>query len=973
MSLSREHGRILIRLIGALLCAMCVLCAQVGVGQLRSETVDQSTARPLSAHEAFASLRAGEDVRLFGYRLFDSPSFRRTVPVGRVGPDYRMGPGDRVRVVWQRLEETQDTELRVGIDATLLVPGLPPISVLDLTLAETGERLTRAADQSERGSRIAVSITGIREISVLVVGEVADPGLHQVPATASVLDALLAAGGVLRSGSLRSIRHVSSGGETAVDLYGLLLAGAVAGNPSVGQGDRVLVPPLGATIGVLGSVARPGLFELHPETEDFSVGQAIALAGGRIDPASLPFRLAAAESDREALTAVSVETEALEPGDLLILRGRAVAGGGGVRLAGAVTAPGRYRPEEVEEGLAGLLTAEAYPLMMIHQGRRRDGRVMRALQPSGAVSGLVDGDTLVILSRSDVAWLSRTAGHSAAGSGRIAMVCGDAPLAPVTAMTSAVERWRLLATAPAVQGRDAPCPAVFSRSPDLIPFLLNHAVLVLEGVDRPGLYPVTPGTGAMTVLREAGVSEAMGSELVHLTVPRASTVSPGDIIAARIATVSVVAPDGTEERRPLARVRSLRHLLSDQSLNTSTIYPLAAVLERSRSAGGGMTLFSPAEVLAGQQDIRLTDGDRVHFIPRASIPLTDPFGGMTQALRSLNAPLYEPLLHSATVRVEGAVVRAGAYPVAGPITVEPLIAAAGGRLPNADPVRLTVVTALADGPTPLSLSGATRSLAIVHPGDIIRVERLSSAANALVQVAVTGQIQVPGEYSLPAGSQLSDLLRAAGGLNNQAYPLGAALTRASAVEAEARYLSQAAERLRGQLAVLDLGPNSEAVVRSAHALLGEMERAEAHGRIVVLADPVQLQADPSADVILQSGDHLHVPSRPSTVSIRGAVAWPSAQRFETGYQFADYVRAAGGPIRNADQDRAFIVFPDGAAQPVRRNAGYHQFEAIPPGSMIIVPWRADGRGLLGLINEITTILARTAVTAAALSDLGDGN
>ena len=197
--MTRVPGPIRALVLAGLLAVAAILWTLPGATQPISHGPrDSRPEPPPTAHEAFASMRAGEAVRLFGYRLFDGPMLSRRTPVGRVGPEYRLGPGDRLRVVWQAAGGTQDTDLRVGVDATLIVPGLPPLSVLDLTLAEATDALARAADRADRGSRIAISVTGVRQIGVLVVGEVAEPGLHQVPATGSVLDVLLAAGGVRR-------------------------------------------------------------------------------------------------------------------------------------------------------------------------------------------------------------------------------------------------------------------------------------------------------------------------------------------------------------------------------------------------------------------------------------------------------------------------------------------------------------------------------------------------------------------------------------------------------------------------------------------------------------------------------------------------------------------------------------------------------------------------------------------------------
>lgn len=932
------------------------------------ETRDGRAGPPLTAHEDFASLRAGEEVRLFGYRLFDGPMISQRAPVGRVGPGYRLGPGDRLRVVWQSSDGTEDTELRVGVDATLIVPGLPPLSVLDLTLAEATAALERAADRADRGSRLAMSVTGVRQIGLLVVGEVAEPGLHQVPATASVLDVLLAAGGVRRTGSLRSIRQVSSAGDVPIDLYGLLLAGALTANPTVGQGDRIIVPPLGPTVGVLGSVARPGLFELAPGDAVLTVGEAIALAGGRIDPTAVPLRLAAT-ADRDALSPVTVETEVLSAGDLLILRGRAEATIGGVRLTGAVRSPGHYGVEDLVEGLMDHLGTDAYPLLAIQTGRRAGRSVLRAVAPAAARIDLRDGDAITVLSRTEIAYLGEVAAPARPGA-RSTEACRPRPALP-TEGTPALTRWSQRVVPAGRPVDPIACPVLFERRPDLLAFVLRHSVLVTGDVDRPGLYPVVPGTPARALLDEAGAPAGADVRVVHETVPGATTVSPGDILTVRTPSVTLMGVEGQSGPRPLSRVPSLRRVLSDDPARLAEVYPLAAVIDRASGSSAGLMLFSPAAVAAGLEDIGLADGDRVHLLPRMSLPLSEAEGSGFGPDAAPGDWAVQRALDATTVRLEGAVGRPGRYPIAGPVGLDVLIGVAGGRLRHADPHQVTVVSADGIGGPPVTLGAARAAALTVHPGDVVRVPEIADADSA-VRVTVDGEVLRPGTFTLPAGARVSDVLWSAGGLTASAYPAGAVLLRHSAAEAEAQFLTRSAERLRGQLAVLSVDPASEDVVRAAEALLGRLDTEDALGRVVVEADPRNLRIHPDRDALVETGDRLHIPPRPLTVAVRGAVAWPSAQRFESGAAPDDYIRAAGGTIRNADRDRAFMVLPDGSAAPIGWNGRRHGLPAVPPGTTIIVPWRAGERGLLGIVNEITTILARTAVTAAAIDGLRDG-
>ncbi|MFP3480693.1 SLBB domain-containing protein, partial [Burkholderia sp. SIMBA_057] len=86
-------------------------------------------------------------------------------------------------------------------------------------------------------------------------GAVARPGRQEVGAFATLIDALTAAGGITRSGSLRRIRlfHAQAAGAARsgglpIDLYDLFMTGDGANaGLRLRDGDRVFVPPLGPT------------------------------------------------------------------------------------------------------------------------------------------------------------------------------------------------------------------------------------------------------------------------------------------------------------------------------------------------------------------------------------------------------------------------------------------------------------------------------------------------------------------------------------------------------------------------------------------------------------------------------------------------------------------------------------------------------------------------------------------------------
>ena len=89
----------------------------------------------------------------------------------------------------------------------------------------------------------------IRTMKVYVVGEVARPGAYELSALATASNAIYAACGPSRSGSLRQIRIMREGKTVGqLDLYDFLLQGDRRQDNRLQAGDVVLVPPLGTCL-----------------------------------------------------------------------------------------------------------------------------------------------------------------------------------------------------------------------------------------------------------------------------------------------------------------------------------------------------------------------------------------------------------------------------------------------------------------------------------------------------------------------------------------------------------------------------------------------------------------------------------------------------------------------------------------------------------------------------------------------------
>ncbi|MGH9825278.1 MAG: SLBB domain-containing protein, partial [Blastocatellia bacterium] len=124
-----------------------------------------------------------------------------------------------------------------------------------------------------------------RTIRVYDVGDVQEPGAHDISSLSTPLNALFVAGGPTAQGSMRNVKHYRGNQlvET-VDLYDLLLHGVRTDMQRLENGDTIMVPPIGPQVTVEGMVRRPAIYELRDEKNLASV---LELAGGLLPTAAL--------------------------------------------------------------------------------------------------------------------------------------------------------------------------------------------------------------------------------------------------------------------------------------------------------------------------------------------------------------------------------------------------------------------------------------------------------------------------------------------------------------------------------------------------------------------------------------------------------------------------------------------------------------------------------------------------------------
>ncbi|HYS45968.1 MAG TPA: polysaccharide biosynthesis/export family protein, partial [Rhizomicrobium sp.] len=306
-----------------------------------SGTAPSSSQQP-SRLEQIVSARAGGQLHQFGY---DQLGVGREISVpetGAVADDYVMGPGDEV-VVTLRGQENSDVRTNVDRNGRVVLPRMAPIPAAGRSFGSFRQDVDAAVRRAYVASTASVAIGHVRQISVMVAGEVNVPGQRTVTGLSSVVDALLLSNGVKKTGSLRNVRVIRAGHDYVTDLYSVLTGSGRGGVMRLADGDRIVVPPLGATVAIAGLVRRPGIYELPSRTNGMTARALLALAGGQEIRGRYRLAVQRIESDgRLVLAPLEGENSVVRDSEILRVELGADLAGAQATLSGGIGLAGQY-------------------------------------------------------------------------------------------------------------------------------------------------------------------------------------------------------------------------------------------------------------------------------------------------------------------------------------------------------------------------------------------------------------------------------------------------------------------------------------------------------------------------------------------------------------------------------------------------------------------------------------------------------
>ncbi len=325
-------------------------------------------------------------------------------------------------------------------------------------------------------------------------------------------------------------------------------------------------------------------------------------------------------------------------------------------------------------------------------------------------------------------------------------------------------------------------------------------------------------------------------------------------------------------------------------------------------------------------------------------------------------PTQADRLSERTLTIGGEVFSPGVYQYADHTTIEDLILQAGGLTDAASTAKVDVSRRIIDPAATSSSKEIAKTYSfslkngfvidgtpgfVLEPYDVVQVRR-SPGYQSPRMITVSGEVQFEGSFAMASKNQrLSDAIRAAGGVTDQAYVRGARLERLMNDDERARH-----EVLMRQLAMQS---NQKDSVNLAQVTVSDRYSVGIH------LDEALAHPGSSADIQLREGDRIVVPEYNNVVTISGNVMFPNTVAYEEGKNYKWYVNQAGGFGNRAKKSRTFIIYQNGTMSRVGHGV------KIEPGCEIVVPskksnpmnvgqWFTLGTGVTSMAAMIATLV-----------------
>ncbi len=217
--------------------------------------------------------------------VMGSIALDRTPSVVKAAPDQILAPGDVLDILVLGDGDLTRT-VTVRPDGKISLPLLGELEVAGLTPAQLADLLSTRLRQYLKNPSVTVTVSHVAPSFVTVMGVgITHPGAYEMHSGWTVMDAIVAAGGVAPRAALRRAVLIRRGKPDPMPLdLERVLTGDLSANVPLQPGDTIVVPGQQMRVVLLGMISGPGPRDLDEGTR---LLDAVAYAGGPAGQAAL--------------------------------------------------------------------------------------------------------------------------------------------------------------------------------------------------------------------------------------------------------------------------------------------------------------------------------------------------------------------------------------------------------------------------------------------------------------------------------------------------------------------------------------------------------------------------------------------------------------------------------------------------------------------------------------------------------------
>ena len=316
-----------------------------------------------------------------------------------------------------------------------------------------------------------------------------------------------------------------------------------------------------------------------------------------------------------------------------------------------------------------------------------------------------------------------------------------------------------------------------------------------------------------------------------------------------------------------------------------------------------------------------------------------------------------------TLTVEGEVKNPGIFEYYKGITLKDLLFQTGGFTDAASPQRIeiasringdsaskTIIAQVIEIASSKDLSFKNNEI-ILQPWDVVSI-RKNPGYRVQEKVRIEGEVMYPGTYVLRSKEEkVSDILKRAGGLTQQANSNGANIVRINT-------------------SILK-NDNSEILTKlkrindTSSKLLEEVNKSTV--KIGLRLDEIMNNQENNLEnITLVEGDIITIPKQKNVVKVNGEVMFPTEIVYKQGESINYYINKAGGFSDNAKKKRLYVLNANGTASKTKKFLFFRKFPTVSAGSEILIPKIPEG-GKKGLTTAEWLAVASGMASLAGIA------